>query len=135
MALSCKLRFARFSAKLIFQDRAECGNTNESKQDFLHKILKDFQCIFQIFQFLVKLKPNENSIKKIICIDSKHIVLKPPYMKPKYLPLEPSKQKIECWIRVMVFDVTKKTYCSTIKCYNSWIRDLVQIVTCFWLYA
>ena len=26
MAPSCKLRFARFSARLKFQDRAECGN-------------------------------------------------------------------------------------------------------------
>jgi hypothetical protein len=69
---------------------------NGSKKDFLHKISKDFVCIFQIFRFLVKLKPNENAIKKIICIDSKRIVLKPPYMKPKYLPLEPSKQNIEC---------------------------------------
>jgi hypothetical protein len=82
-----------------------------AKRIFLHKILKDFVCIFQILRFLVKLKANEKAIWKIICIDSNHIVLKPPYMKPKYLPLEPSKQKIECWIRVMVFDGTKKTYC------------------------
>ena len=27
MALSCKLRFARSSARLRFQDRAECGNS------------------------------------------------------------------------------------------------------------
>ena len=26
MALSCKLRFPRFSARVRFQDRAECGN-------------------------------------------------------------------------------------------------------------
>jgi hypothetical protein len=56
---------------------------NETKKDFLHKILKDFVCIFQIILFLVKLKPNEISPKKIICIDFKHIVLKPPYMNPK----------------------------------------------------
>ena len=35
---------------------------NESKKDFLHKISKDFVCIFQIFRFLVKLKPNEKAI-------------------------------------------------------------------------
>ena len=27
MTLSCKISFARFSVKLKFQDRAECGNT------------------------------------------------------------------------------------------------------------
>jgi hypothetical protein len=56
---------------------------NESKKDVLHKISKDFVCIFKIFRFLVKLKPNEKAIEKIICIDFKHIVLKPPYMNPK----------------------------------------------------
>jgi hypothetical protein len=56
---------------------------NESKTDFLRKISKDFVCIFQIFRFLVNLKPNEKAIKKIICIDSKHIVLKPLYMNSK----------------------------------------------------
>ena len=33
MALSCKLRLARFSAELRFQDRAECGNYSESPFD------------------------------------------------------------------------------------------------------
>jgi hypothetical protein len=36
---------------------------SESEKDFSHKISKDFVCIFQIFQFLVKkLKPSENTI-------------------------------------------------------------------------
>jgi hypothetical protein len=35
---------------------------HESKTDFLHKISEDFVCIFQIFQFLVKLEPNEKAI-------------------------------------------------------------------------
>jgi hypothetical protein len=29
---------------------------NESKQDFLHKILKDFVCIFQIFWFFSEIE-------------------------------------------------------------------------------
>jgi hypothetical protein len=29
VALSCKLRLARFSAELILQDRAECGNNSK----------------------------------------------------------------------------------------------------------
>jgi hypothetical protein len=56
---------------------------NESKTEFLHKILKDFVFIFQIFRFFVKLKPDEKAFLKIICIDFKHIELKPPYMNPK----------------------------------------------------
>ena len=34
MAPSCKLRFARFSARLRFQDRAECGN-NQIESHFI----------------------------------------------------------------------------------------------------
>ena len=51
---------------------------HESKTDFLHKISKDFVCIFQIFRFLVKLKPNEKAIQKIICIDCDHGISKCP---------------------------------------------------------
>ena len=32
MALSCKLCLARFSARLDFQDRAECGNETVEKE-------------------------------------------------------------------------------------------------------
>ena len=34
-------------------------------------------------------------------------------MNPKYLTLQPSKQKIECWIRVIVYDGTERTYCTS----------------------
>ena len=37
MAPSCKLRFARFSARLKFQDRAECGNIISCRYDKLYK--------------------------------------------------------------------------------------------------
>ena len=35
MALSCKLGFARFSAELQLQDRAECGNIWKQKLGFV----------------------------------------------------------------------------------------------------
>ena len=33
MALSCKLRLARFSVKLEFQDRVDCGNKEQKNKD------------------------------------------------------------------------------------------------------
>ena len=47
------------SEKLSRKDKM---TKNESKADFLNKISTDFVCIFQIFRFLVKLKPNEKAL-------------------------------------------------------------------------
>jgi phage protein D len=37
VAPSCKLRLARFSARLKIQDRAECGNYKANKEDIVGK--------------------------------------------------------------------------------------------------
>ena len=41
MALSCKLRLARISAEMRFQDRAECSNINSKVLTFVISLYED----------------------------------------------------------------------------------------------
>ena len=49
-----------------------------AKRIFYTRFQKILCVFFQIFQFLVKLKPNEKAIQKIICIDCDHRISKCP---------------------------------------------------------
>ena len=60
VALSCKLRLVRFSARLRFQDRAECGNIIANIRYKYQYIIKDISVSIGILT-----GKSVNSVKKV----------------------------------------------------------------------